>query len=192
LIVACFQSYQTILIPPQNYTQNTGLYDYELKSKSINGSDILGIVVFAVVLGITISQLKEEEANILTSFFKLLVDAIISITEIVIQLTPIAVLFLVLPHVLSVVNISQLIASLGWFTLTVLIGLIIHGFIVLPSIYKLMTRKNPLKFMINMSSAAMTAFGTASSVATVPVCLYLRSIITLISMKVAKFQIYKT
>jgi hypothetical protein len=26
----------------------------------------------------------------------------------------------------------------------------------------------------------------------VPVCLYLRSIITLISMKVAKFQIYKT
>jgi Na+/H+-dicarboxylate symporter len=192
LIVACFQSYQTILIPPQNYTQNTGLYDYELKSKSINGSDILGIVVFAVVLGITISQLKEEEANILTSFFKLLVDAIISITEIVIQLTPIAVLFLVLPHVLSIANISKLITSLGWFTLTVSIGLIIHGFIVLPSIYLLMTRKNPLKFMINMSSAAMTAFGTASSVATVPVCLYLRSIIALISMKVAKFQIYKT
>ncbi len=192
MIVACFQSYQTILIPPQNYTQNTGLYDYELKSKSINGSDILGIVVFAVVLGITISQLKEEEANILTSFFKLLVDAIISITEIVIQLTPIAVLFLVLPHVLSIANISKLITSLGWFTLTVSIGLIIHGFIVLPSIYLLMTRKNPLKFMINMSSAAMTAFGTASSVATVPVCLYLRSIIALISMKVAKFQIYKT
>jgi len=192
LIAACFQSYQTILIPPQNFTQNTGLYDYELGSKSINGSDILGIVVFAVVLGITISQLKEEEANILISFFKLLVDAILSITEIVIQLTPIAVLFLVLPHVLSIANISQLIVSLGWFTLTVLIGLIIHGFVALPSIYLLMTRKNPLKFMINMSSAAMTAFGTASSTATVPVCLYLRSIITLISMKVRKFQIYKT
>jgi Na+/H+-dicarboxylate symporter len=192
LIVACFQSYQTILIPPQNFTQNTGLYDYELESKSINRSDILGIVVFAVVLGITISQLREEEANILTTFFKLLVDAIISITEIFVQLTPIAVLFLVLPHVLSIANISQLITSLGWFTLTVLIGLIIHGFIALPSIYLLMTRKNPFKFMINMSSAAMTAFGTASSAATVPVCLYLRSIIALISMKVAKFQIYKT
>lgn len=152
----------------------------------------MGIVVFAVVLGITISQLKEEEANILISFFKLLVDAILSITEIVIQLTPIAVLFLVLPHILSIANISQLIVSLGWFTLTVLIGLIIHGFVALPSIYLLMTRKNPLKFMINMSSAAMTAFGTASSTATVPVCLYLRSIITLISMKVRKFQIYKT
>ena len=52
---------------------------------------------------------------------------------------------------------------------TVIIGLCIHGFLVLPALFTLATRSLPFKFLANMTSAFTTAFGTGSSSATLPV-----------------------
>merc|ERR1712008_494532 len=48
-------------------------------------------------------------------------------------------------------------------------GLSIHGLLILPLIYGVMTRSLPFKFISNMANALATAFGTASSSATLPV-----------------------
>merc|ERR1712117_425294 len=48
-------------------------------------------------------------------------------------------------------------------------GLTIHGFIVLPIIYTLICRQLPFRFVKNMLPALTTAWGTASSSATLPV-----------------------
>ena len=50
-----------------------------------------------------------------------------------------------------------------------IIGLCIHGFLVLPALFTLATRSLPFKFLANMTSAFTTAFGTGSSSATLPV-----------------------
>ncbi len=52
--------------------------------------------------------------------------------------------------------------QLGMYMITVLAGLIIHAVIVLPSIYFVITRKNPLRLFIGILQAFVTALGTAS------------------------------
>merc|ERR1739836_238279 len=59
--------------------------------------------------------------------------------------------------------------SLAWYFATVLIGLAIHSMVVLPVIYGVITRSLPFGFIKNMGNALATAFGTASSSATLPV-----------------------
>lgn len=59
-------------------------------------------------------------------------------------------------------NLSDLGGKLGLYLLTVSSGIIFHGFVILPLIYFLFTRKNPYKFIGNMGQAIATAFGTAS------------------------------
>ena len=55
-----------------------------------------------------------------------------------------------------------IILQVGVYFLTVLVGLFIHGSIVLPLLFFLMTRNNPYKFMYGISQAMATAFGTSS------------------------------
>merc|ERR1712212_1405911 len=52
---------------------------------------------------------------------------------------------------------------------TVITALFIHGLIVLPTIYGLITKSLPFRYIMNMGNALFTAFGTASSSATLPV-----------------------
>ena len=52
--------------------------------------------------------------------------------------------------------------ALGLYMATVLLGLFIHGFIVLPLIYLIIVRKNPFVFIRGIVQAMVTAFGTAS------------------------------
>lgn len=91
------------------------------------------------------------------------------ITKIVINFTPIGVLFLVLPRVVEVDDVNQMLESVGMYTACVLAGLFIHGLIVLPFVYCIITRRNPYALVGRMSAALLTAFGTSSSSATMPV-----------------------
>ena len=52
--------------------------------------------------------------------------------------------------------------QLAWYMMTVMLGLFIHGFILLPGLYFLFVRANPFRLMLHMSKALLTALGTAS------------------------------
>ena len=53
-------------------------------------------------------------------------------------------------------------SRLALFIVTVMVGLIIHAFIILPLIFFVVRRTNPFKFMYGMKDAFMTAFGISS------------------------------
>ena len=56
----------------------------------------------------------------------------------------------------------MLVEEVGLYVVTVLVGLVVHGCIVLPLIYFLLTRQNPLKMVRAALQALLTAFGTSS------------------------------
>ncbi|GFQ64786.1 hypothetical protein TNCT_85191 [Trichonephila clavata] len=66
-------------------------------------------------------------------------------------------------------NLTMMVGQVGFYFVTVLVGILIHGFFVLPLLYLVMVRKNPYSFLIGMGQALATAFGTASSSATLPI-----------------------
>jgi len=59
-------------------------------------------------------------------------------------------------------SFEVIVGQLGMYFTTVLLGLFIHGFIVIPLYYSICTRKLPFRFILNMSQALFTAFGTGS------------------------------
>jgi DAACS family dicarboxylate/amino acid:cation (Na+ or H+) symporter len=64
-----------------------------------------------------------------------------------------------------------LLASLGWFVVTVLLGLAIHMFGVYSLSLALLARINPIEFFKRIKTVMITAFSTSSSNATLPTAL---------------------
>jgi Na+/H+-dicarboxylate symporter len=58
--------------------------------------------------------------------------------------------------------------ALGWYAVTVSVGLVIHSCITLPILVYMLARRSPWEFAKAMSPALFTAFSTASSNGTLP------------------------
>ena len=100
--------------------------------------------------------------------FEGLFDAIMRIVLVIIWITPLGV-FLLLTYTVGSIGIANLLGPISKYIILVISGLAIHGILVLPLILWLFTRKNPYRFMWQMRKALLTAFGTDSSAATLPV-----------------------
>lgn len=133
-----------------------------------DGMNVLGIVVFSLALGCVINHLKEAGRPLLL-FFEALNAATMVLIKIVIWYSPIGILFLIAGKFVETDNIGAVAAKLGMYMVTVLAGLAIHSMITLPLVYVIGTRKNPAKFALGMMKSICTAWGTASSSATLPV-----------------------
>ncbi|KAI4467408.1 sodium/dicarboxylate symporter-related [Holotrichia oblita] len=85
-----------------------------------------------------------------------------------ISLSPIGVFFLVTAKVVGAAHLGVLVERLGMYFVTVLLGLSIHGFCTLSVLFFLATRRLPFKTLGQLAPVLVTAFGTASSSATMP------------------------
>jgi len=171
------QKLELIYPGPNGTYEDDGYFRDPVKRKTwkhreeyVDGTNILGLVMFAVVLGFAISILKEKGKPLL-SVFRCLTNAMMLITTWVIYLAPIGVFFLVAGQILENADALDKFKQLGLYFATVLIGLTIHGFLVLPLIFIISTRTLPFRYIANMGRALITAFGTSSSSATVPITL---------------------
>lgn len=117
--------------------------------------------MFSAVLGITLAQLGPQ-GKPLKDVFDCLLAAVMKMTQWVIWVSPVGVMFLVAGKTLEMDSIATVVSQLGLYFVTVLAGLFVQGFIVLPILYFALTRQNPLKFLGNMGQPMATAFGTAS------------------------------
>uniref|UniRef100_A0A1I7Y9T7 Amino acid transporter n=1 Tax=Steinernema glaseri TaxID=37863 RepID=A0A1I7Y9T7_9BILA len=82
---------------------------------------------------------------------------------------PIGILSLVCKNIVDIDNLSETAQALAMYVVTVICGLMIHSLLTLPLLYFCVTRHSPFNFMTGMLQALATAFGTASSGATLPV-----------------------
>ncbi|KAK6494365.1 excitatory amino acid transporter 1-like [Huso huso] len=135
---------------------------------TVNGVNALGLVVFSMCFGLIIGSMKEK-GQALKDFFDCLNEAIMRLVAIIMWYAPIGILFLIAGKIVEMEDISTVGGQLGMYTVTVIIGLMIHGMFVLPTLYFVVTRKNPFVFIGGLLQALITALGTSSSSATLPI-----------------------
>lgn len=133
-----------------------------------DGSNVLGLIVFCTAFGIICGQLGTE-ADTMIKFFVILNEIVMRLVVICMWYSPIGIASLIVAKILAIQDMYTVAQQLGLYMLTVITGLLIHAIITLPGIYFIVTRKNPLSFFKGMLQAWVTALGTASSAATLPV-----------------------
>ncbi|XP_012737777.2 solute carrier family 1 member 3a [Fundulus heteroclitus] len=135
---------------------------------SVNGINALGLVVFSLCFGLIIGNMREK-GQPLKDFFDCLNEAIMRLVAIIMWYAPVGILFLIAGKIMEMDDISAMGGQLGMYTVTVICGLLIHAIVVLPTLYFVITRKNPLVFIAGLLQALVTALGTSSSSATLPI-----------------------
>ena len=91
------------------------------KQDTVDGTNTLGLIVFAIVLGTALAQLGDKGQPLL-QFFTSLADAMLRITTWIIYLSPIGVFSLVAGQVLGTSSFMKVLSSLGLYFVTVMIG----------------------------------------------------------------------
>ena len=131
-------------------------------------AEMLQIIFFALMLGITLLFIDREKADRVIGFFDAISDAMIKMVDFVMLIAPYAVFALIAATIAEFgFGILQ---TLLWYIVAVIGGLAVQTFIVYPLLLKSLARDVPLgRFLRELRPAQLVAFTTSSSAATLPV-----------------------
>ncbi|XP_077463045.1 excitatory amino acid transporter 4 [Stigmatopora argus] len=196
LVEACFKQYKTTykrIMRTRNVTVSLNITDSAMNATDTNfnhsealhtiqetleetvplsgssdGVNALGLVFFSMCFGLVIGNMKQK-GQALRDFFDGLNEAIMRLVAIIIWYAPVGILFLIAGKIVEMKDLGEMGGQLAMYTVSVIVGLLIHGLFVLPLLYFAVTRKNPYSFIAGLLQALMTALGTSSSSATLPI-----------------------
>ncbi|KAK4301858.1 hypothetical protein Pmani_026033 [Petrolisthes manimaculis] len=140
---------------------------YERSLTSSEGTNVMGMIVFCVAFGSLIGRMPQ--GKLMVDFFIILNDVVMKMVEIIMWYSPFGIMSLVIGQIMSIEDLRETAQMLGLYMLTVIAGLFIHAVLTLPTMYFVVTRKNPALFFKGMVQAWITALGTGSSSATLPI-----------------------
>ncbi|XP_036309781.1 neutral amino acid transporter B(0)-like [Pipistrellus kuhlii] len=163
LVTATFRSYAT-------YYEDKDFHGTTMKvpvGRQVESMNILGLVVFSIAFGVCLRMLGPD-GEVVINFFSSFNDATMVMVSWILWYAPVGILFLVASKIVEMEEVTQLFSSVGKYLLCILLGHLIHGTLVLPFLYFLLTRKNPYRFLCGLLTALATAFATSSSSATLP------------------------
>jgi solute carrier family 1 (high affinity glutamate transporter) protein 1 len=130
---------------------------------------ILPLIIFSIAFGAILTTYAGGKK--LISAFEALNEGILRFVRLIMYAAPIGIAGLVgakLQGAQESGAFFEALASLGWYAATVILGLLLHGFVVLPTLLLIFARRNPAAFIAALGKPLLTAFGTASSSATLP------------------------
>ena len=132
-----------------------------------NNKLMLQVIFLAMFLGISLLLVGEKSAKPLKDFFDSLNDVVLKMVDLIMLTAPYAV-FALLANVVVSSGDPELLYALLFYSGVVVGGLalMVCFYLVLVSV---ITKKNPLWFLKQISPAQLLAFSTSSSAATLPV-----------------------
>ena len=129
---------------------------------------MLAIIFFSIVLGITISTLRDSHRGPLLGFFEAAFEAMMRLTGGIIRLVAPIGVFALIAKLMGTTGLAAF-KALGLYALMLVSGLTVHLLVTLPLILRFLGRINPITHFRNMVQPIVMAFSTSSSGATLPV-----------------------
>ena len=128
--------------------------------------NMLQIIVFSVFFGIAMAMTGDAGKR-LSAFFEDLSTVIMKLVSILMNLAPYGV-FVLMAKLFATIGLDTIASLLKYFLLVVFV-LLVHAFISYPIILKALSGLSPLVLIKKMRDAALFAFSTSSSSATLPI-----------------------
>lgn len=170
-----------------NYTDNTTQYKETAKaqkeagplkpledlvpenifSSATSNRNMLQVIFFAVFFGIGLILIPQEKGKTVKNFFDGFNEVILKMVDLIMLAAPYGVFALLAALVVESPSVD-LFKALGWYALTVIMGLLLMIAIYTTLVF-VFTGKRPDFFIKGISPAQLLAFSTSSSAATLPV-----------------------
>jgi DAACS family dicarboxylate/amino acid:cation (Na+ or H+) symporter len=131
--------------------------------------NMLHVMFFALIIGIAITLLPGPVSAPFVSVMESLFAITSKIIDIIMKFAPYAVACLLFNNIATYG--FDVVKTLGWFIVTVLLGLGIHFFGVYSLSVWFLSKINPIEFFKRVRTVIVTAFSTSSSNATLPTAL---------------------
>jgi len=134
-------------------------------------NNYLPLICAALAFGAMVKAKKSEDSDERSTALQFVEDCnevVIGLVQKIMYFTPYGVGSLVF-QALAENDITQAADELFWLAVATISGLIFHAFVVYPSLLILAAGRNPLTYVRNIVPSILTAMGTSSSAATLPV-----------------------
>jgi dicarboxylate/amino acid:cation (Na+ or H+) symporter, DAACS family len=155
------------LIPSNPIASIAGIKPGE--ERQTDTPDMLHLMFFSVLLGVAATLIPTSVSGPLLRGLDALFEICAKIIDIIMKLAPFAVACLLFNNTARFG--LDLLQALGWFVVTVLLGLSLHMFGVFSFSVYFLSRISPLEFFRRIKTVILTAFSTSSSNATLPTAL---------------------
>src|SRR5687768_1902891 len=132
-------------------------------------ANMLHLMFFGLVIGVAITLLPLTVTEPLLRVLQGVYEITAKIIEMIMKVAPYAVACLLFNNTARFG--LDLLQALGWFVVTVLLGLSLHMFGVYSLSVALLSRLSPIDFFRRIKTVILTAFSTSSSNATLPTAL---------------------
>ncbi len=152
-------------------------------------ADVLPLIVFSLIFGGVLTTIGER-GQLVIRFFEGANEAVMKIVQLLMWVAPVGIGALIagrLGKAGGFVGFWPELMELGAYAGTVVLGLTLHGFVVLPLLLRVLGRRPVWSYARNMGTALSTAFSTSSSSATLPMTMEGVTELNRVSPQIARF-----
>ena len=128
--------------------------------------DMLALIFVALMAGVALTLIAREKADPVLRLLEGVNEMMVAIVGLALRLAPYGVAALIFS--VTARFGWDLLAALGMYVLTVLLGLALHQFGVFSILIRVFARYSPVLFFRKVQTVMLTAFSTSSSNATLP------------------------
>ena len=157
------------IVPSNPFAAISGVPSNPSQASEPANPNMLHLMFFGLVIGIAVTLLPVNVTAPFLSFMQGLYEITAKIIEMIMKFAPFAVACLLFNNTARFG--LDLLQALGWFVVTVLLGLSLHMFGVYSLSVALLSRLSPIDFFRRIKTVILTAFSTSSSNATLPTAL---------------------
>lgn len=157
------------LVPSNPFAAMAGVPSNPSTATTGGTPNMLHLMFFALIVGIAITLIPVKATAPLLRGLESLYKITAKIIEMIMKVAPYAVACLLFNNTARFG--LDLLQALGWFVVTVLVGLSLHMFGVYSLSIYFLSRLSPFEFFRRIKTVILTAFSTSSSNATLPTAL---------------------